>query len=171
MKSLPSECAFSSPPATWHGDILSWPLKVFALVIKWEWAVPSSWSVESSTSSLGRSVVPFRREPACSWGSDWKKLYGNWTRSLWLVGVPVLPSIVKHKLEPTNTCRELIPPLGNRVVLACSTGVLRACLDVSAGVDRAPAGSEDNWDLISCVTGAGHPTSLFLSLLTRPVSD
>ena len=91
-------------------------------------------------------------------GTERKKLHGNWTRSLWLVGVSVQLSTGKHKLEPMGTWREFIPSLGNRI-FACSTGVFLTCLDVSTGVDRATTGSEDKWDLISCVIGAGRPTS------------
>lgn len=156
----------SSPPPRWPdmGTYFPDPLKVFAFVINWEWAVTGSWSVESTRVLLTRSVVPFRRQQASSWGRDWKKkLHGNWTRSLWLVGVPVQLSTGKHKLEPMSTWGEFIPSLGNQMFLACSTGVLLTCLDVSTGVDGAPTGREDKWDLISCVIGAGHPTSSFLS--------
>lgn len=102
-------------------------------------------------------------QPPAGEGTEKKKLHGNWTRSLWLVGVPVQLSTGKHKLEPMSTWREFIPSLGNQMFLACSTGVLLTCLDVSTGVDGALTGSEDKWDLISCVIGAGHPTSSFLS--------
>lgn len=152
-----------SAPPRWLNTVTYFPdpLKVFRFVINWEWAVTGSWSVESTRVSLTRSVVPFRRQLASSSGRDWKKKITWKLDKITLVGWCPSSALYWETQTGTHEHLEGIDPISRKSDVSCLFS--RSVSDLLRREHRATTGSEDKRDLISCVLGAGHPASSFLS--------